>query len=101
VTGIINFRPGPAFLWFMKSRIMKQNLSFGNVLVRYLIGIHLVIIAGLLQSMPLVILSIGLIFTCISGWDPIVALTNAGFRRETEKDGAAKHGDGEEMRTAA
>jgi len=55
-------------------RIMTHNISLLNIFVRYLIGIQLVIVAGLLQNMPLVVLSIGLLFTCISGWCPVTAV---------------------------
>lgn len=64
--------------------MFKQNLSFGNVVIRYIVGIHFVIAAGLLQWLPLVPVAIGLMFTCISGWDPIVALMNAGIRNKAE-----------------
>jgi hypothetical protein len=70
------------FFVCVKPAIMAHNLSFENIFIRYFIGIHLVVIAGLLQSFPLVVLAIGILFTCISGWCPVTALINAGMSRK-------------------
>lgn len=53
---------------------MEYNLSYKEVLFRYLLMAVMVITGGLLHSLPLMLLGLPFFLTGILGWCPIYAM---------------------------
>lgn len=53
---------------------MEYNLSYKEVLFRYLLMAAIVIVGGLLHSLPIMLLGLPFFLTGILGWCPLYAM---------------------------
>lgn len=64
---------------------MDYNLSYTEVLVRYALMAAMVIIGGLLHSLPIMLIGLPFFLTGILGWCPIYTMLGINHAHQTGK----------------
>lgn len=62
--------------------MFKNNLSFVDIGVRYTVMMAIMILAGVFQSMWLVVLGVVVFLTAITGWCPLYNMIGFSTRKE-------------------
>jgi hypothetical protein len=63
----------PTFLCRIKGNVMNfhVNLNFGDIAIRYLLLMIVVIVGGVIQSLPVMALGVVIFLSAILGWCPV------------------------------
>ena len=65
---------------------MEYNLSFYEVIGRYALMMLIVIIGGIMHSLPIMILAIPFFTTGLLGWCPLYQILGINHAVKTDKD---------------
>lgn len=62
--------------------MFESNLSLVEIVVRYILMMITMIIGGIFQSIPLMILGVAFFMMAIMGWDPVYKMFGINHRVE-------------------